>query len=60
MLHIYLLKKYNSDADDEGKDEEADKVETLLLAAYLVSDIEQLPESDDGDVHDVVACGRLQ
>ena len=59
-MHVYLFKKHNSDADDEGKDEEADKVETLLLAADLVSDIEQLPESDDGDVHDVVAGGRLQ
>ena len=54
-MHVYLLKKHNSDADDEGKDEEADKVETFLLVAYLVSDIEQLPESDDGDVQDVVA-----
>ena len=35
-------------------------METLLRVADLVSDIEQLPESDDGDVHDVVASGRLQ
>ena len=33
---------------------------TLFLVTDFVSDIEQLPESDDGYVHDVVTGGRLK
>ena len=33
---------------------------TLFFGTDFVSDIEQLPESDDGDVHDVVTSGWLK
>jgi hypothetical protein len=57
---LYLFNKDNTNADEQGKDDKTGKVNAFYLVTDFVSNFEQLPESDDGDVHDVVTGGRLK
>jgi hypothetical protein len=54
FFFFYLFNKDNTNADEQRKDDKEGKITSLFLVTDFVSNIEQLPESDDGDVHDVV------
>ena len=55
----FLNKDYNS-TDDGRTNDKGSKINTLHGLAQLESDIKELLEPDDGDVHNVVACRRLK
>jgi hypothetical protein len=60
LSSYYLFNKNNTKADEKGKDDKEGKVNTICLVTDFVSDTEQPPESDDGDVHEVVTSGLLK